>query len=189
MLETKNHRLSLVIITLVILTTSVILYLQGRSLISTSGKVFLWVGDIWSADNSQHLFDPYTFTHLLHGFFLGWLLILFAAKVPYNWQLTIVAIVESLWELIENSNFVINRYREQTLALGYQGDTIINSISDILACSTGFIIAKYLGLKKSFAVFVIVEVIMLLWIRDNLTLNVIMLIYPIEEIKQWQMGK
>ncbi|MBI4854832.1 MAG: DUF2585 family protein [Acidobacteria bacterium] len=189
MSNTKNNKIALLIIPLVITITSILLYWQGRSLICTCGKVFLWVGDIWSSDNSQHIFDPYSFTHLLHGFLFSWILILLAKKVPYNWQIVIVVVLESLWELVENSNFVINRYRENTLALGYQGDTIINSISDIFACSVGFIIAKYLGFKKSFIVFVIIELILLFWIRDNLTLNIIMLIYPIKEIKQWQMGK
>lgn len=189
MSDTKNNKIALLIIPLVITITSIFLYWQGRSLICTCGKVFLWVGDIWSSDNSQHIFDPYSFTHLLHGFLFSWILILLAKKVPYNWQIVIVVVLESLWELVENSNFVINRYRENTLALGYQGDTIINSISDIFACSVGFIIAKYLGFKKSFIVFVIIELILLFWIRDNLTLNIIMLIYPIKEIKQWQMGK
>jgi hypothetical protein len=189
MIDIKNERFAFLAISLVITFTGIFLFFQGRSLICTCGKVYFWVGNIWSSDNSQHIFDPYSFTHLLHGFLFCWLLLLFARKIPFNWQLAVAVTAESLWELIENSNFIINRYRENTLALGYQGDTIINSLSDIFACSVGFSIAKYLGIKKSFIVFLIVELILLLWIRDNLILNIIMLIYPIEELKQWQMGK
>jgi hypothetical protein len=185
----KQSKYLSITITLIIIATSFLLHLEGRSLICTCGKLFFWVGNIWSPDNSQHLFDPYSFTHLLHGFLFYWLMLLAARKIPNNWQLIIPVTTESIWEIVENSNFVINRYREATFALGYQGDTVINSISDIVVCSIGFIIAKGLGLKKSFVVFAITEIILLFWIRDNLTLNIIMLIYPVEEIKQWQMGK
>ena len=185
----KNNKLSLGISISAILLTAWLLWMQGRSLICTCGKVYLWVGDIWSSDNSQHIFDPYSFTHILHGFMFFWILIAIAPKLKENWRLTIALLAESTWELAENSNFIINRYRESTLALGYQGDTVINSISDILLCALGFLAVRYLGVRKSIAVFIIVETILLIWIRDNLTLNIIMLIHPIDAIKQWQMGK
>jgi hypothetical protein len=185
----NNKKLPYLVILINLLVTSILLYLEGRSLICKCGKIYLWVGNIWSADNSQHIFDPYSFTHLLHGFLFSWILIALISKFNYNWQLSIVIILESCWELIENSNFVINRYRANTVSLGYQGDTIINSISDILMCAIGFIIAKYVGWRKSIVIFLITEVILLLWIRDSLILNIIMLIYPIEAIKQWQIGK
>lgn len=184
----NSKKLPIIFIVFIVLTTSVILYFQGRSLICTCGTVFLWVGDIWSSNNSQHLFDPYSFTHLLHGFLFCWFLLLPKKDISYNWKLLLVVMIESIWEVVENSSFIINRYRQNTLALGYQGDTIINSLSDILMCATGFAIARYLGFKKSLIVFVITEIILLLWIRDNLTLNIIMLLYPLESIKTWQMG-
>jgi len=186
-----NKKLTTTIISIVsiLIITSIILHLEGRSLICSSGKVFFWVRDIWSSDNSQHLFDPYSFTHLLHGFIFSWILILLNSKVSLNWQFIIAVIIESLWEILENSNFIINIYRANTIAIGYQGDTIINSISDIVCCSIGFIIAKYLGFRKSIVVFILTEIILFIWIRDSLVLNIIMLIYPIKEIKQWQMVK
>ena len=94
--------------------------------------------------------------------------------------------IEAVWEVLENSEFVIRRYREQTAALGYHGDTIVNSLDDILVCGLGFVVAHRLGFRRTFALFVLTEVTMALWIRDNLTLNVLMLIYPIEAVKEWQ---
>ena len=104
------------------------------------------------------------------------------------WRLWLAISIEALWELIENSDFVIQRYREQTAALGYQGDTIVNSLGDILICGAGFLLANYLGIRKSLLLFLVTEVVLLLWIRDSLLLNVVMLIHPIEGIKEWQAG-
>jgi len=104
------------------------------------------------------------------------------------WRLWLAISVESLWEVIENTNRVIERYRGVTAAIGYQGDTIVNSLGDILSFAVGFILARYLGFRRSFAIFVITELTLLLWIRDSLILNVIMLIYPIQSIKTWQMA-
>jgi hypothetical protein len=131
----NNKKLAYLIIPVTIIITGIVLYLQGRSIICKCGKIYLWVGNIWSPDNSQHIFDPYSFTHLLHGFIFCWLLMALIAKINQSWQLAIVVMLESCWEIIENSNFVINRYRANTVSLGYQGDTIINSISDILELS------------------------------------------------------
>ena len=144
------------------------------------------VGRPRSSDNSQHLLDPYSFTHLLHGFLLCGLLALIAPRLSAVWQLWLAGSIEAAWEVIENSEFVIRRYREQTAALGYHGDTIVNSLGDILVCSLGFMMARRLGFRRSFAVFVLTEVALALWIRDNLTLNIVMLIHPIEAIKEWQ---
>jgi hypothetical protein len=184
----KNNRLPYVSIIVILLATALILHQQGRLWICSCGRVLLWAGDIWSSDNSQHIFDPYSFTHILHGFLFAWILLALAAKVKDNWQLVITIILESLWEIFENSKFIIDRYREGTVSLGYTGDTVINSISDILLCGAGFYIARKLGWKKSLIVFVVIELILLFWIRDNLTLNILMLIHPIEGIKQWQAG-
>ena len=162
---------------------------QGRLWICSCGQIYVWAGNVWSSDNSQHLFDPYSFTHLLHGVVFLWVL---AWTIPRLlsplWSLWLALTVESGWEVVENSAFIINRYREGTAALGYEGDTIVNSFGDIFICGVGFVLAYYLGFRRSLALFVIIEVVLLFWIRDSLVLNVIMLIYPIEAIKVWQLG-
>jgi len=115
-----------------------------------------------------------------------WIVALIAPRLSAVWQLWLAVSIEAVWEVLENSEFVIRRYREQTAALGYHGDTIVNSLSDILVCGLGFVVAHHLGFRRTFALFVLTEVTLALWIRDNLTLNVLMLIYPIEAVKEWQ---
>jgi hypothetical protein len=161
---------------------------QGRLWLCACGYVLLWTGDIWSSDNSQHLLDPYSFTHVLHGFLFWWLLGWILPRLSMVWRLTLAISLEALWEVLENSNFVIQRYREATLALGYQGDTIINSLGDILLCAAGFLIARWLGTRRSLLTFVVMEFVLLIWIRDGLLLNILMLIYPLDAIREWQMG-
>lgn len=161
---------------------------QGRSWLCTCGYVLLWAGDIWSSDNSQHLFDPYSFTHVLHGVVFYALLAWSLPRLTANWRLAIALAIEAGWEVVENAEFIIQRYRETTLALGYNGDTIINSLTDILLCAVGFWLAQQLGFRRSAILFVATELVLIFWIRDSLLLNVLMLIYPIEAIKAWQMG-
>lgn len=164
------------------------LHYQGRLWLCSCGQFFLWVGEAWSSDTSQHLFDPYSFTHVLHGFIFCWLIGWFAPRLSWAWQLWLAVAAEAVWEVVENSELVIQRYREGTAALGYFGDTIVNSLGDILMCGFGFVLARYLGFGRSLVLFVAVEVMLLFWIRDSLLLNVVMLIYPVEWIKQWQAG-
>ena len=173
-------------IVLVLIGTVVLLRSQGRLWLCSCDYLLLWSGDPWSSDNSQHLLDPYSFTHLLHGFLLCGLLALALPRLSVAWRLSLAVSIEAAWELIENSELVIRRYREETAALGYHGDTIVNSIGDILVCGLGFLLAQRLGVRRTFAVFVLTEVALAVSIRDNLTLNVVMLIYPIEAIKEWQ---
>jgi hypothetical protein len=116
-----------------------------------------------------------------------WLLVWLLPRVSIIWRFALAVSLEALWEVIENSNFVIQRYREATLALGYQGDTVINSLGDILLCAIGFLIARWLGVRRSLAVFVLTEIILIIWIRDSLLLNIVMLIYPLDGIREWQM--
>lgn len=175
-------------IALILVLSILLLRSQGRLWICSCGQVYLWVGDIWSADNSQHLLDPYAFTHLLHGVIFFWLLTWLRPQMPLLWRLCIAVGIEATWEVFENSEMVIQRYRETTISLGYDGDTIINSVSDIVAMVVGFMLAYKLGFRWSLILFVVVEIFLLVWIRDSLTLNIIMLIYPIDAIKQWQMG-
>ena len=164
------------------------LHYQGRLWQCSCGRFLLWVGDAWSSDTSQHLLDPYSFTHVLHGFVFYWLMLWFAPRLSRVWQLWLAVAAEAVWEVVENSEFIIQRYREGTAALGYSGDTVVNSLGDIVMCGFGFVLARYLGFGRSLTLFVAVEVVLLFWIRDSLLLNVVMLIYPIEWIKQWQAG-
>ena len=168
--------------------TALVLRSQGRLWWCSCNYLLVWFGDPWSSDNSQHLLDPYSFTHVLHGFLLCGLLALVAPRLSTVWQLWLAVTIEAAWEILENSEFVIRRYREQTASLGYFGDTIVNSLGDILVCGLGFMLAHRLGFRRAFALFVLTEVTLALWIRDNLTLNVLMLIYPIEAVKEWQAG-
>lgn len=166
----------------------VVLRYMGRLWLCDCGEVYLWVGDAWSPDTSQHLLDPYSFTHLLHGVVLCWILSVVLPRLRWTWQLWIALSVEAAWELIENSDAVIQRYREAAGALGYFGDTIVNSLGDLLMCGLGFALARYLGFRRSLVLFVALEVTLLFAIRDSLLLNVVMLIHPIEWVKDWQAG-
>jgi hypothetical protein len=159
---------------------------QGRLWWCSCDYLLLWSGDPWSSDNSQHLLDPYSFTHVLHGFLFCGLIALIVPRLTEAWQLWLTVSLEAVWEAVENSRFVIDRYREETAALGYQGDTIVNSLADILLCAIGFVLARRLGFRRTLALFVVTEVALAVWIRDNLGLNVLMLIYPIEAVKEWQ---
>ena len=167
--------------------TAVLLRLEGRLWICACGRVLIWSGNTCSSDNSQHFLDPYSFTHVLHGFMFFWLITWLARRLNSNWQLTLAVAVEGLWEVFENTNFIIDRYRSTTAALGYTGDTVVNSFGDIFCCLIGFVIARRLGLRRSLIVFAVLELILILWIRDSLLLEILMLIVPIEAIKAFQM--
>jgi Protein of unknown function (DUF2585) len=173
-------------ILVILLGTALVLRSQGRLWWCSCDYLLIWSGDPWSSDNSQHLLDPYSFTHVLHGFLLCGLLSLIGPRLSALWRLWLAVTIEALWELIENSEFVIRRYREETAALGYHGDTIVNSLADILLCGVGFVLAQRLGFRRTFAVFLLTEVTLAILIRDNLTLNIVMLIHPIDAIKEWQ---
>jgi hypothetical protein len=170
----------------VLTITALVLRFEGRLWWCSCEYLLLWSGDPWSSDNSQHLSDPYSFTHVLHGFLFAALLAPAAAWMTRWWLLVVAICVEGLWEIVENSEYVIGRYREQTAALGYQGDTVVNSISDIVLCGIGFVVARRLGWWRALILFVVTEVALAVWIRDNLTLNILMLIYPVDAIREWQ---
>lgn len=172
----------------ILVATAVVLRIQGRLWICSCGQIYLWAGDIDTAHNSQHLADPYTFTHILHGIGFYWLLLFFFPRLDWNWRLTTAVALECLWELVENSTYVIERYRKATIALGYEGDTIVNSLSDVGMCAVGFLLCRRVGWMGSVGVFLAVEVLLALWIRDGLLLNILMLIYPIEAVRVWQGG-
>jgi len=165
-----------------------VLLWMGRPLICTCGEVKLWVGEVHGPDNSQHLADWYTPSHIIHGFlfyFLGWL---FLRRNPPGDRLLAAITIEAAWELLENTNWVIDRYREATMALGYTGDSVINSLADILWMIVGFGIARRLPVWATVAIAVAFELLTLWTIRDNLTLNVLMLVAPVEAISTWQGG-
>src|SRR5919206_919738 len=163
-------------IVVVLIGTALLLRSQGRLWVCSCGYLLLWSSDPWSSDNSQHLLDPYNFTHLLHGFVLCGLLALIVPRLSAVWRLCLAVSIEALWEVIENSEFVIRRYRAETAALGYHGDTIVNSICDILVCGLGFVLASRLGLRRTLALFAVTEVALIFWIRDSLLLNILMLV-------------
>ena len=162
---------------------------QGRLWFCACGRVLPWVGDAWGAETSQQLFDPYSFTHVLHGLAFCGLLAWSLPRVGLRWRLVLAVSAEALWEVVENTDFVINRYREATAALGYTGDTVINSLGDVLACTLGFLIARRLGWLRSLILFVATEVFLLIWIRDSLILNIILLLHPSEKLRAWQAGR
>ena len=175
------------IILLVLWAAVSLLRHEGRIWWCACGRFNLWDGDIWSAHNSQHVFDPYSFTHVLHGLLLFWILKWGFSRLSFVWQLTLAILAEAVWEVVENSPFIIQRYREATIGQGYVGDSIVNSLADILCCAAGFVLARKLGFRFSLILFVMVELALALMVRDNLTLNILMLIHPVDVIKQWQM--
>ncbi len=180
--------LQLALCFLAIAVAVMILQWQGRVVWCQIGDYLPWSWNIWSPHTSQHIIDPYSFTHVFHGVIEFWLIGLIFRKVPMAWRLLIAVMIESSWEILENSTYIIQRYRESTISLDYFGDSIINSISDILCCATGFVIAYKLRFWRSLALFVITEIILTVAIRDSLIINIVMLVYPIEAIKQWQIG-
>ena len=175
-------------IAFVVVAAVIALNIEGRVWWCRAGDYSPWSWDIWSTHNSQHIVDPYSFTHVLHGILEFWLIGLVFARLPLAWRLFIAIVIESAWEVAENSNYIIQRYREETISLDYFGDSIINSVADIICCATGFVIAHKLRFWRSLALFLATEAILIVWIRDSLVINIIMLIYPIEAIKHWQMG-
>jgi len=166
-----------------------VLRAQGRHWLCDCGRFRLWVGDAWGAETSQQLFDPYTFTHVLHGLAFAGLLALTLPRVEPRTRLLLAVAAEALWEVVENTDFVIRRYREATAALGYTGDTIVNSLGDVAACAVGFLVARRLGWLRSIALAAATEIVLLFWIKDSLILNIILLLYPSEKIRAWQAGR
>lgn len=161
---------------------------MGRPAICACGTVKLWAGAVQSADNSQHLSDWYTPSHVIHGLIFYWAAARLLPGRPLGIRLLPALLVEAAWEIAENSPAVIDRYREATMALGYTGDSVLNSMADLGWMAVGFCLASRLPWRWSVALALLFEVGTLLAIRDNLTLNVLMLIAPVEAIKAWQAG-
>jgi hypothetical protein len=172
-----------------IAATAVIELGLGRLPFGPDGRFGWWEADVWSAAMSQRAADPYSLSHVLHGLIFYALLHVFGRRLPLARRAFMAVLLECGWEVLENSPIIIERYREVTMALGYTGDSVLNSISDVVMMAIGFFLAARLPVWASIAVLVGLELGMLLTIRDNLVLNIIMLLYPLEAIRTWQMAE
>lgn len=172
----------------IFVAAGITLAVMGRAIWCEQGDMTPWSWAIWTPHNSQHLIDPYTFTHVLHGVLEYWLIGLVFFFLPVGWRFAIAILIESVWEIAENSPVIIERYRSETLSLDYFGDSVLNSLADIVACGFGFWLAMKLGFVRSLMLFIATETILILTIKDSLILNIIMLVSPVEAIKLWQMS-
>lgn len=175
------------IVTLALILGSALwLLVVGREPICACGYVKFWHGVQYSSENSQHIADWYTFSHIIHGFIFYGILWFFARRMSIGWRLSIATLVECAWEIVENSDAVIERYRTVTISLDYYGDSVLNTVSDVGAMALGFWMARVLPSWVTLIVAIGFEVMTGFIIRDGLLLNVIMLTYPLESLMEWQ---
>lgn len=184
---TRQKRAAVAAIILLIATAAILLAM-GRPPICTCGTIDLWVAQADSAKTSQMLSDWYSASHIVHGFLFYGALWLVFRKWPVERRFLIALIIEAGWEILENTPMIINRYREATAALGYTGDSVLNSMSDIAMMGLGFLLARKLPVWAAVLVVIVLELVPLFIIRDNLTLNVWMLLAPSDALKAWQAG-
>jgi hypothetical protein len=181
-----QNRTPYLITALTILIAAAWLLIIGQEPICKCGYVKLWHGVVFSSENSQHLSDWYTPSHLLHGFLFFGLLWLTARRLSFGWRLVIATVIECAWEILENSPMIIEHYRTETISLDYFGDSVVNSAADILAMVLGFFLAARLPVWASVAIVVGFEAFTMTMIRDGLALNILMLLYPLDAVREWQ---
>lgn len=187
MTSLTRGRLALTFVAVLLVLAGVEL-LMGRTFFGPDGRFGWWEGSIWSSENSQRVADAYSFSHFIHGLAFYGILWLCARRLAVEKRLLIALAFEAGWEVLENSPLIINRYREATAALGYSGDSVLNSLSDVVMMTLGFLFALKVRPRLSVIVALVLEIGCALWVRDNLTLNIIMLVCPVEAIKQWQLA-
>jgi len=179
-------RTAVIAVLCIMLATALLELSFGRVPVCTCGHISLWTGTVYGPENSQQLSDWYTPSHIIHGMLFFALLTFFFSRTSIGFRLIIATLIEVAWELLENSQLIIDRYRSATLAIGYNGDSVLNSLSDVVAMIGGFFLARYVPWWVSVLVVIFFELFVGYMIHDNLTLNIIMLIHPIDAIKVWQ---
>ena len=187
-MDVKRERAAIAAAVLIVAAAAVILHLMDRVPICKCGYVKIWHGVVNSSENSQHISDWYTFSHIIHGFVFYGVLWLAAGRLPRSTRLLWALAIESGWEIFENTDLIINRYREATISLDYYGDSVLNSVSDIAAMAAGFVLAARLPLRLTLALAVTMEAVVAYFIRDNLLLNILMLVHPLDAVRRWQGG-
>lgn len=185
--ERQRHTTLVVFLTVMVALQALALWRLGHPWMSASGKFELWHGEVFSSENSQQLTDWYTLGHINHGILAYGLLWLVARRLPWTWRLGIAVVSSFLWEVIENTDAVINRFRAVTISLDYYGDSVLNSVADTLAMTAGFLLARVLPVWGSVAIVLGTEALSTWMVRDGLFLNALMLSFPIESVKDWQM--